>query len=106
MKKILTFLFARVFNRFKVKNPAFYGGVILPALIWIQTQMFDPEVVAFITSLVSLLPVAFHGTVADIITWLPAALVAMTGTHTTEIVEEGRQERRQAKRLAREKDSL
>jgi len=106
MNKILTFLLARVFNRFKVRNPVFYASAILPALVWIQTYMFDPEIVSVIQSCVSMLPDSIEGTVASIITWLPTALIGLTGTHTTEIVEDGRAERRAARQARKQKDSL
>ena len=106
MKKILIFLLARVFNRFKVRNPVFYASVILPALLWIQTHMFDPDVVTFIQSIVTMLPDSIEGTVASIITWLPVGLIGLTGTHTSEIVEDGKAERRAARQLRKQKDSL
>lgn len=97
MKKLfIKVIFAKVFQAFKVSAPWLYGTVIAPAIIWLQTQMFDPQVIEAIRGLAEVFPEQAD-TITAIIKWLPMVLLALTGTHTNEIVEQDRQRKKAGK---------
>lgn len=87
MKKLFILLFAKVFNKLKVSSPALYGTIIAPSLIWLQTKMFDPEVIAFIHSLADTFPDQAD-TIAALLKWVPMILLTLTGTHTRDIIKQ------------------
>lgn len=105
MKQLLILLFAKLFNRLKVSSPVLYGTVIAPALLWLQSKMFDPEALSFINSLVGYLPEIFPdqaGMITSIIKWLPTLILALTGSHTKEQLQTAREARRSARQLSKQ----
>lgn len=110
MKQLINLIFARIFNPLKAKHPALYGLVIAPLLLWIQTHMFDPEVVAVLQQVAEwatqVLPDAWGPAIVSLITWLPTALIGLTGTHSSEIVQEDRAKRQVERRARKAKQSL